>query len=221
MYNSKAILSPQNGLHPHLTRVIEKHIHTTYRKPFQQHNLEAFDTLIREVRKKDRPKLHLDSCCGTGLSTRKLATMCPDTLVIGIDRSLKRLNTDSDMLGPLPDNCLLLRANCEDIWRLSVREGLLFTRHTILYPNPYPKLEHLKRRWHGHPVFPELIKLAQETELRSNWRTYLDECKAAWKLLKQSSSEVSEIQIDEPLTLFERKYAGSGQTLYELRLFTN
>ena len=145
-----------------------------------------------------------------------LAARHPEALVIGLDRSEHRLSKSE---GRLTGNCLFLRVNCEDVWRLCVKEGLRFKKHYILYPNPYPKAEHLKRRWHGHSVFPELAELSEEIELRSNWSTYLEEFKIAWRLLTNREAELSQLQLqheDHALTLFERKYFLSGQPLYQL-----
>ncbi|WP_096087717.1 tRNA (guanine(46)-N(7))-methyltransferase TrmB [Agaribacterium haliotis] len=215
-FASKEISSAQQAPHKRLIDDLERHLAAPYQKPLQTHNLEAFEQLLKHINSNKYEQLILDSCCGTGLSSRALANNNPGALVIGIDRSLKRLNTESLNAGELPENCLLLRANCEDIWRLCEREGLVFKQHFLLYPNPYPKTEHLKRRWHGHPVFPLLPKLAQKTELRSNWRIYLEEFELCWRHLGAGETQLNELAVQEPLTLFERKYLNSGQALYQL-----
>ena len=56
-----------------------------------------------------------------------------------------------------------------------MRQNGQFKSTLFLYPNPWPKKKHLGRRWHGAPVFPALVKLGGELEMRSNWQTYLDE----------------------------------------------
>lgn len=218
MFDSKKITSPQSSPHKRLTHVVSKHIENRYQKPFQHHNLIAFEELQKAISEHGKTSFILDSCCGTGMSTALLAHANPNSLILGIDRSAKRLTKQSDnTLFKKPENCLYLQADCEDIWRLCVENNLVFEKHFILYPNPYPKLEHLKRRWHGHPVFPFLRKLSSEIVLRSNWKLYLEEFSLAWSLLTKSEAiEVSTLDVQKPLTLFERKYAGSGQTLYEL-----
>lgn len=214
----KCVQSPQQGPYIQLKRVVSKHIETDYRRPYREHNLKVFKQIKHLVEERAGKGLILDSCCGTGLSTRKLAQQYPDNLVIGIDQSASRLERKQENFDSLADNCVLLRANCEDIWRLCVENNIRFDQHFILYPNPYPKPEHFKRRWHGHPCFPELAKLARETELRSNWALYLDEFAMAWELLTGNTFKRETLSVDEPLTLFEKKYSESGQDVFCLRV---
>ncbi len=217
MFDSKEITSPQTKPHKRLCEVVGKHVENTYKKPFQDHNLIAFKKLQKAIESKEHNAFILDSCCGTGMSTSLLAEMHPESLVIGIDRSAKRLEKKPNDFFEKRDNCIYLQGNCEDIWRLCVEHNITFEMHYILYPNPYPKAEHLKRRWHGHPVFPFLQHLAPKTILRSNWRLYLEEFSIAWAAINQSETEeVSTLEVTTPLTLFERKYLASGQPLYEL-----
>ncbi len=215
MYNSKSVDSNQSGVHDRLHDIVNKHIDTKYRKPYQAHNVEAFDQLRAKIDANDYAGLIMDSCCGTGMSSYILAERYSDHLIVGVDQSGHRLEKKA---GAAPENCIMLQANCEDIWRLCLDHELHFVSHHILYPNPWPKSVHLKRRWHGHPAFPYLKPLATTTILRSNWKTYLDEFNEAWELLTQNTSEVHSFTMDDPMTLFEKKYAGSGQLLYELIL---
>ncbi len=215
MYDSKKVISNQAGVHERLVEYVKKHIASDYRKPYRAHNLDAFSMFESELASRSPDALILDSCCGTGMSTRMLAERNPKALVVGIDQSEHRLNkhTDSE-----PGNCLFLRANCEDVWRLFVDHGIVFDQHFILYPNPWPKSVQFKRRWQGHPVFPVLSQLSKTITLRSNWSTYLDEFSLAWEILTGTESHTESIVIDEAMTLFEKKYAGSGQPLFELVL---
>jgi tRNA (guanine-N7-)-methyltransferase len=215
-YHSKPVTSTQQGLHPKLDKTLQRHIDSAYQKPIQDHNQKAFDALVERLNKRDYDRIYMDSCCGTGMSTHALAESSPGTLVIGIDQSLKRLekNTWHHKLG----GTHFMQANCEDIWRMCARQSIAFDEHSILYPNPWPKTEHLKRRWHGHPVFPYLPKIAQKTILRSNWALYLEEFHHAWQILGQPHGNLGALKIDEPLTLFEKKYVASGQNIFELTL---
>ena len=74
-------------------------------------------------------------------------------------------------------NVKLVRADLVDFWTLVYRDATSWTIHSnyLLYPNPYPKSQHLKRRWHGHPVFPILLGLGGKLILRSNWNIYCEE----------------------------------------------
>ena len=221
LFESKVVHSSQDGIHPRLQHYVQKHLDQPFQKPIQEHNLPAFEELQRHIQRSGHTQLILDSCCGTGLSTRHLALRNTNALIIGLDRSEKRLSTHSLDAVELPENALMLRANCEDIWRLCVQEKLSFNKHYLLYPNPYPKSEHLKRRWHGHPVFPYLPKLSASTELRSNWALYLEEMQIAWFMATGLKPELKQIELEQngnnkPLTLFERKYHLSGQNVYKL-----
>jgi tRNA G46 methylase TrmB len=96
--------------------------------------------------------------------------------------------------------------------------GVRPDRHYLLYPNPWPKIGHLSRRWHGHPVFPAMLALGGLLECRSNWRIYVEEfCFAIIRLTSLSAA----CEIYEPeavMTPFERKYLESGHTLYRTRV---
>lgn len=87
-----------------------------------------------------------------------------------------------------PGNLLLVRADLVSFWLMASARVSATTEgerwqvreHYVLYPNPYPKAKQVKKRWHGHPVFPKLVDLdAGSLVLRSSWRTYLDEFAAA------------------------------------------
>ncbi len=218
--NSRAITEAQQGIHQNLEKVVRKHCQNLYRKPVAQHTLEAFNDVQKQVEKalsKDTPLL-IDSFCGTAISTRIIAEENPMALVIGIDRSSVRLSKQYEE--SIPENVILVQAECADFWMLSQRAGWRVSKHTILYPNPYPKSKHLKRRWHAHPAYPSLLALGGEIELRTNWKIYAEEfCKALsfTGLENVSSSGVEIIDTSEPfkpMTLFEKKYKEGGQKLY-------
>jgi tRNA G46 methylase TrmB len=102
------------------------------------------------------------------MSTYKLAEMFQTLPVIGIDRSGFRLEkglevgraASQDVMKIRTSNALLIRAELADFWLLVFQDPSLEVHSNyILYPNPYPKAQHLKRRWHGHPIFPILLSL--------------------------------------------------------------
>ena len=210
---SRRIESAQTAAYARLPEIVNKHIEFSYRKPFQDHNLQAFSRLVERLSKHTGPCI-LDSCCGTGMSSYQLAHLFPDTLVVGIDRSGARLARGINRQTEKRENCLLLHADCEDLWRLCALENIVFTRHTVFYPNPYPKNEHFKRRWHGHPVFPILAQLSKTLELRSNWQLYLQEFSVAWQILTGGPGLLSQFEPERYMTLFEQKYHQSGQALF-------
>ena len=211
---SRQIVSNQQYLHPRLADVVLRHLRVAYRKPVAAHNTAAFEQLLTALAAEPRP-LVLDSFCGTGHSTACLAERHPRHLVVGIDKSARRLAKHPDGAGA---DYLLLQADCEDIWQLLVAHGISVDYHYILYPNPWPKAAHLQRRVHGHASFPLLLRLATDSaggliELRSNWQVYVEEFGVAMNLAG-APGQVAQLPSGPPLTLFERKYRDSGHTLW-------
>jgi tRNA G46 methylase TrmB len=84
----------------------------------------------------------------------------------------------------------------------------------LLYPNPWPKSEHLLRRWHAHPVLPAILALGGEIELRSNWRTYADEFAEALRVCGRRVACTELVAGQSPLTPFEAKFLASGHALW-------
>ncbi|MEH6455581.1 MAG: hypothetical protein V7749_04630, partial [Cocleimonas sp.] len=233
---SNEVLSNQQGVHENLESIVRKHFETEYKKPIAEHTQVAFDKVKNRVEtalKKDTPLL-FDSFCGTGVSTGIIAKNNPQALVIGIDRSIARLSKKYNK--ELPENAVLVQAECADFWLLAKQAGWQLAKHTIYYPNPYPKAKHIKRRWHAHPAYPLLFALGGEVELRTNWKIYADEfsqaffyassylkdsklsCKGVETISFDVTTNDSEKIITEFMTLFERKYFLNGQKLYRCKL---
>lgn len=213
---SLEVSTNQDGPHERVAEYALKHSNTVWQSPISKHSQIAFEQCLLKIEEMQLP-LMLDSGCGVGESTQRLALKHPDHLVIGVDKSEIRLSK----LKALPANALLIRADLYDFWRLCLQKGLKFTQHTVLYPNPWPKSEHLKRRFHGHPLFAELLKLSPNLELRSNWKIYLDEFAIACKALGHNECTVQEfkpVHSDDCFTPFERKYFLSGHSLWKFTL---
>lgn len=211
--NSRVVSSAQTGIHRDLPRLLARHRDHAFQRPIGAVSRLAVEAALAQ--RAGRP-LILDSGCGVGQSTVKLARRFDDSFVLGIDQSAARLARAPE----LPDNACLIRANLVDAWRVLAARGERLARHYLLYPNPWPKIGHLARRWHGHAVFPELLALAGVLECRSNWAIYVAELAAAVTVLTGRAAVPEELPADlalaDPLTPFERKYAASGQTLYRL-----
>ena len=208
-------------------QLVERHVaqHGTYlnKRPIAKHTAAAFQTASEFARSRNAP-LIIDAGCGTGRSTLKLAARYPDRSVIGVDRSEARLSKSHNV----PANALLLRAELGDFWRLLNDTPDLTVEETfLLYPNPYPKTKMLKQRFQGHASLPSLLHACgRRLTIRASWRTYLEEFRLAASragelgirpdLASKGPYELSSIQ--DPLTLFERKYAAAGVPVYELIL---
>ena len=89
--------------------------------------------------------------------------------------------------------------------------------HYLLYPNPWPKSGHVQRRWHAHPVFPNLCQLGGEIILRTNWHIYAQEFAQAICFLTDQEWSVDRVHVEQPITPHERKYLHSGHELYQVR----
>ena len=210
---SPHISSNQQDCHPDLDSVVDKHMRYEFQKPLLPHNKEAF-SIANDIYRQHSDNFILDSGCGIGESTYHLAQDNPDAFVLGIDQSAHRLGLNNDWV--LPNNALLLRADLIDFWRLAVASNWKLTKHYLLYPNPWPKKKHLTRRWHGHPVFPDILKLGGQLELRSNWKIYVDEFSYAIDKILTINMQVKQWIPETTITPFERKYSEGKQPLFRL-----
>jgi tRNA (guanine-N7-)-methyltransferase len=210
MMQSRIPQSSQSGPHRRLDETVLRHLRHRWRSPVHDYSRGAFAELAEWI--DSDCQLVLDSGCGTGASTRALAARHPDCRVIGVDKSAARLGRAPE----LPDNARLVRADLPDLWRLMGERGLRVAHHYLLYPNPWPKAVHLMRRWHGHPVFPDLLALGGRLVLRSNHDLYIDEFARALCLAGVVDVKVVSFETDNPVSPFERKYLASGHRLFQL-----
>lgn len=215
--NSSPISSAQTGIHDQLATLVARHASTEFRKPLMLYNRDAFDTSMAAWQAAGGRPLILDAGCGVGLSTLHLATQFPDHFVIGVDQSAHRLSRHTVWHGALPPNFTRVRADLVDYWRLLHAASVRPARHYILYPNPWPKIGQLARRWHGHPVFPTVAALGGVLECRSNWRIYIEECATAITQLTAAEVCCERYAAAAPITPFEQKYAASGHALWRCR----
>ncbi|NJD24748.1 MAG: SAM-dependent methyltransferase [Betaproteobacteria bacterium] len=215
--NSRPVTSGQDAPHRDLEKLLQRHLVHPYRKPVLDYSRAAFATaLASRAAWNPAAPLILDAGCGVGWSTLALARIHPDCFVIGVDQSSDRLGRGRPE--EIPENAVLVRADLVDFWRLLAAEGLRLERHYVLYPNPWPKVGHLARRWHGHAVFPVWRELGGLVECRSNWRIYVEEMAQALTLLSGRPVSPESFVPDAPLTPFERKYLASGHALWRCQV---
>lgn len=217
---ARSISTNQFDVHEDLPSLVNKYKMTSsnYSKPYAQHTLDAFERCLSFLNGWSGEVI-LDACCGVGESTSYLSSQYSNAKVIGVDKSFARLNKHhAYQKNTHSQSYTLIQADLEDFWRL------LFThiktnkpewhilKQYIWYPNPYPKKSHLKKRWHGSPVFPYILGVSNRIEVRSNWLIYLREFELACEAY-QFQGVIDEV-MTEPLTPFERKYRYSGQSCY-------
>ncbi len=215
--NSSPVSSAQTGIHEQLSALVDKHARTQFLKPVMPYNRAAFDASMAAWQAAGAAPLILDAGCGVGLSTLHLAAQFPDHFVIGVDQSAHRLSRNTVWQGDPPSNFTRVRADLVDYWRLMRDADISPARHYILYPNPWPKIGQLARRWHGHPIFPTVVALGGELECRSNWRIYVEECAAAINQLTASEARCEPYVTLAPITPFEQKYRASDHPLWRCR----
>ena len=249
-----------------LRSIVQKHCRTLdsflLNRPIAAHTKAAFTQIHDKV--DTSRKVILDSGCGTGRSTLLLGEKYPDHTVIGIDRSFVRLNrnsmkneneeNDEEVISELgtsqqssqrpfqavSSNVLLVRAELTDFWRCTLNANWKISHHYILYPNPYPKKNRIKKRFYAHPSFPLILRLGGEITVRSNWEGYLKEfaksvVHAHEFYEDEGNSDILENialpyyknalegpkqRIDKAVawTNFEKKYDDVGENTYELIL---
>ncbi|WP_087722879.1 tRNA (guanine(46)-N(7))-methyltransferase TrmB [Pandoraea sp. PE-S2T-3] len=213
--NSRTVASAQPGPHDKLAELVARHRDATFRKPLAAYSAAAFDTAIAVWRSVGSPPLIIDAGCGVGESTLHLATQFPDHFVIGIDQSESRIVRGKDWWGEVwPENFVWVRADLVDFWRQLLAADIRPARHYILYPNPWPKIGQLSRRWQGHAVFPTIVALGGVLECRSNWDVYVEEFALAVERLSGVKPAVEVWNPETPVTPFERKYLASGHALH-------
>ena len=213
---SRPVRSAQQEVHPRLAAVVGAHLQNAWRAPLHPPTVAAFDALQAFLANESQG-LVLDSGCGTGESTRLIARAWPDCMVIGIDKSVARLAKGGMTKFPHREgNAVWLRAELATFWRLAQSAGWRLRRHFLLYPNPWPKPGQLLRRWHAHPVFPALLGLGGELEMRCNWEIYALEFAAAANQVLGTDVRPRPPSGSEITSPFERKYRASGHPLYSV-----
>ena len=213
---SRRPTSTQQTPHSGLQAAVQRHLSTEWAQPLRAHTQQAFDQLAQRIGQHPHRPVIVDSRCRAGQSTRQLAHAHPNHWVVGVDRSSHRLSKAPQ----LPDNAVCVRAELADFWRLVVAARWQVDGHYVLYPNPYPKASQLKRRWHGHPVWPSLLAVGERLVLRTNSSLYAQEWRLALQWSNQASIQARPLATEQinalPLSPFEKKYAASGHALDEV-----
>lgn len=210
--NSSPVQSAQTEVHPRLFEVLERHLGHADQTPIADFSRAIWPQVHAFL--SSRPSFVLDLGCGTGYSTAQLALKHPLCAVLGVDRSVVRLTKQQSAV--VPDNALCVRMDQFDLLRLLAGAAIQAEITYLLYPNPSPKAEHLKRRWHAHAILPTLLAQSKALELRTNWSVYAQEFAAALRFC-QWQTTLENIAADAPaISLFEAKYRASGHALFRV-----
>lgn len=213
--NSRRVTSDQTDISPRLPI----NLRNGYRKPFAAGAQQTFAALDRHRLRHAGP-VCLDAGCGTGESTVMLAQRHPEALVVGIDRSAHRLARRGIGSGPVffEGNAVWVQMDVVDFWRLAAGAGWRCSHHYFLYPNPWPKHKHLKKRWYAHPTFASVLALSGQLEVRSNWEIYIREFAHCVAQRCDSTPVIDTLRVEQPLSPFEAKYAASQHRLLRLQV---
>lgn len=229
---AREVISNQEGVHSDLLKLLARHKNGVFQRPIAPHTQEAFERFLQWLNNWQGDVI-LDACCGVGESTRHIAKTHPHAKVIGVDKSIARLNKhhsyqakDDGVTSSVESkdceevNYLLLQADLNDFWRLlaNYKQTDLpvwtIVKQTIFYPNPYPKKSQVGKRWHASAVMPFIMQISSNIELRSNWNLYLQEFLIAAEFYGVHGT-ITEVT-NAPITPFERKYLDANQTCFKL-----
>ncbi len=211
---SPQIVSSQTRPHKNLSKLVARYQQSEWQESIPKHAYDAFAIASRFVA---GDPVILDSGCGVGESSYRLARHYPDKKVLAIDKSARRL-ARSHKHGECPDNLLILQADCVHLWRLIHEAEWAVLRHYLFYPNPWPKPGQLQRRWHAHPIFPTLVALGGVLTMRTNWLIYAQEFAQALAQVKNTDVTVELLMLSDAITPFERKYINSQHDLYQVHM---
>lgn len=217
---SKAVTSNQTGAHKDLISILQRMSGDNYQRPISDFSYKTLSAILSWLSLfDDQRDIILDLGCGVGESSFHLALNYSDKLIIGIDKSISRLERKSSFKLDNPENLLIVRGELLDLWYLfatniNFPKERVFKQY-ILYPNPWPKSKHIRRRWHANPVAPFLFSINSEIELRSNWKIYTSEFQKAADYFGHETEQII-LKVDNPISLFEKKYLESGHELFQV-----
>jgi tRNA (guanine-N7-)-methyltransferase len=215
--NSRIVVSNQDSVHRRLTSLIERHRLSAYRRPASSIGAEVCQDVQSELVRTGR-ELILDFCCGVGESTQQLSLQYPHSFVVGLEKSELRSRAAVKLVAPLDEHSRVYRVNYVDFLQHAVRAGVRCSVQYWLYPNPWPKSEHLSRRWYAHPSFQWIVALGGVLEYRTNWEIGAQECATTFAYLGYPPSIQEEllIELEDTITPFERKFLLSGHRLWRV-----
>jgi tRNA (guanine-N7-)-methyltransferase len=218
--NSNVVTTNQLGIHENLTEYLDKYTLENYQRPLASFSRKTWEEILEFI---GADQVIFDLGCGVGKSSFVLGQLYPNCKIIGIDKSLSRLARKNDFKQGLNSNIKLFRGELLDLIPLIYQHQseLKIKKVFILYPNPWPKKHHIKRRFHASPVSIFLYGIKTELVFRSNWKLYLEEAQAAayfFSKKKVSLVSLGQLELEEFMTPFEKKFVMSNQDVFELTI---
>lgn len=86
----REITTNQLGMHDDLADIVNKYRQSEFKKPIAQHTKQTFELLTAWLGDW-QGEVIIDACCGVGESSILLAQQHPNAMVVGIDKSVARL----------------------------------------------------------------------------------------------------------------------------------
>jgi tRNA G46 methylase TrmB len=216
---SNNVWSTQNGPNKNLQKALDRYDINNYQRPIAQFSKDSFKKILAKVSDFGNNSIVLDICCGTGESSFNLSSLYPNNLIIGIDKSISRLERKNSFKSDLPKNVYFVRGEVLDLYYLFYQavqhDQLKVVKQFILYPNPWPKEKHYKRRFSANPITPFIFQISSQIELRSNWKVYLEEFGLAAKYYGCKLTFLDVFTPEKTITAFEKKFFESNHPLYK------
>ena len=165
-------------------------------------------------------KIELEIGAGDGEFAFQRAKSAPDTQFIAIEKTRTLFHKMLCRQNQTP-NLWIFHTNA--VWWIShFAEKQSLDKVYILYPNVYVKARQHHLRWFNRPFMPYLLtrlKKHGRLEIRTNEKSYYEECKQKMKNFSQVQNIKDLCLSPPPRTAFERKYMKRGQVC-RLLLYT-
>ncbi len=168
-----------------------------------------------------RPRLHVEIGCGKGLGLAEKAAAEEDAFFLGIDRCAERFRAAAARAGVSgAGNLLVVRRDAVPLVAFHFPPSSV-DAFDFLYPDPWPKAAHAKRRWHLHPFALRLVRTLKPggtLHVASDRPGYVLEAAAAYTLLGLALERLGPVPPGSRRSHFEVKYLARGMTLCETTL---
>ena len=161
--------------------------------------------------------VHVDLGCGDGLLLSQLAQWHPQENFLGIERLLGRVRSACRKARGVPNLRVLQLETTYAVRYLLPPESV--SVFYFLFPDPWPKRRHHRRRVFNDDFLEALIKALQaggRLRIATDYQDYFE--KMTECVRKRSELQAVTESDDLPLTTFEKRFRAAGQPIYRLDL---